>query len=133
MAASPLDRSSAMPSVAVVGASRDRRKFGNKAVRAYLQQGWTVYPVNPSPGPIEGLAALASLRDVPAPVERIALYLPPELGVHVLPDVAALPHDEFIVNPGAESDELLARARTLGLSPLLACAIVEVGVSPASL
>jgi predicted CoA-binding protein len=122
-----------MPSVAVIGASQDRSKFGNKAVRAYLRQGWTVYPVNPAGGLIEGQAVLASLRDVPAPVDRIALYLPPDVGLDVLDDVAAVEHREFIVNPGAESDELLSRARALGLEPVLACAIMEVGVSPSSL
>jgi hypothetical protein len=122
-----------MPAVAVIGASSHREKFGNKAVRAYLRQGWTVYPVNPAEREIEGLPAFASVRDVPGPVQRIALYLPPEIGETVLPDIAAVPHDELFVNPGAESDELLAHAARLGLSPILGCAILEVGVSPASL
>ena len=34
--------------VAVIGASNDSRKFGNKAVRAYRQQGYTVVPINPT-------------------------------------------------------------------------------------
>jgi predicted CoA-binding protein len=33
--------------VAVIGASNDRHKFGNRAVRAYQQQGYTVIPINP--------------------------------------------------------------------------------------
>jgi hypothetical protein len=122
-----------MPSVAVIGASRDRHKFGNKAVRAYLRQGWTVHPVNPAGGEIEGQAVLRSVRELPGPVDRIALYLPPESGLDVLADIAAVEHGDFIVNPGAESAALLARAAQLGLSPQLACAILEVGVSPSSL
>ena len=46
-----------MPTVAILGASADRSKFGNKAVRAFLARGYTVYPVNPKGGEIEGLAA----------------------------------------------------------------------------
>jgi len=122
-----------MPAVAVIGASSQRGKFGNKAVRAYLRQGWTVYPVNPAAQKIEGLPAFASVRQLPGPVQRIALYVPPDVGVRLLPDVAAVPHDELFVNPGAESDELLARARALGLSPILGCAILEVGENPSSL
>lgn len=122
-----------MPAVAVVGASHHREKFGNKAVRAYLRQGWTVYPVNPTVDRVEGLPCFPTLRDLPGPVQRIALYLPPEIGVQVLDDVAAVPHDELFVNPGAESDALLARAAELGLLPILGCAILEVGVSPSSL
>ena len=122
-----------MPSVAVIGASADRTKFGNKAVRAYLRRGWTVYPVHPHATEIEGLRAYPSLRDVPAPLDRVSLYLPPETGLAVLDDLAAVPHKEFYVNPGAESPQLIARAEALGLQPIEACSIVEIGVSPSSL
>ena len=122
-----------MPAVAVIGASADHRKFGNKAVRAYLHQGWTVYPVNPAASLVEGLRSVPSVRELPAPVQRILLYVPPEIGVQLLPDIASLPPAELFVNPGAESDELLARARELGLEPIEACAIVDVGESPSRL
>ena len=49
--------------VAIVGASADRRKFGNKAVRAYLRQGWKVYPVNPNRDEIEGIRVLRHDRN----------------------------------------------------------------------
>jgi len=54
-----------MKSVAIIGASADQSKFGNKAVRAFQQQGYEVYPVNPKATEIEGLPAFASIRDVP--------------------------------------------------------------------
>jgi uncharacterized protein len=122
-----------MPSVAVVGASADRSKFGNKAVRAYLRQGWTVYPVHPKLAEIEGLQAYASVKDLPADVQRIALYLPPEVGLAVLPDLVRLKSAELFVNPGADSDALLEKAHELGLEPIQACAIVDVGESPSTL
>ena len=117
--------------VAVVGASADRSKFSNKSVRAHAQQGWTVYPVNPKGGEIEGLTCYPSLRDVPRPLDRISLYLPAAVGIKILPDVADAAPQEFFVNPGAESDELVTRAKSLGLDPILACSIVDVGMSPA--
>lgn len=123
----------AVPSVAVIGASADRRKYGNKAVRAYLRQGWTVYPVNSHETTIEGLPAYRSMRDLPSAPDRVSLYLPPDIGLGVLPDIAARPPQEFYVNPGAESRELVERAEALGLQPIQACSIVEIGVSPASL
>jgi predicted CoA-binding protein len=117
--------------VVIIGASADRRKFGNKAVRAYLHSGWEVLPVNPRGGRIENVPVLTSLGDAPRPVDRVLLYLPPETGLTVLAGIAALAPAEFIVNPGAESDELLAEAERLGLEPLQACGIIEVGRSPA--
>ena len=118
-------------SVAVIGASADRSKFSNKSVRAHLSTGWEVYPVNPKGGEIEGLQAFASIEDIPVKVDRVTLYLPPAVGVKALPAIAAVKPAEFYVNPGAESDELVEEARKLGLSPILECSIIVLGVSPA--
>lgn len=118
-------------SVAVLGASADRGKYSNKAVRAYLRQGWTVYPVNPKGGQIEGLTAYVSMKDIPAKVDRVTIYLSPQIGVKALPDIAAAKPSEFFVNPGAESEELVAEAKRLGLEPILACSIIEIGARPA--
>lgn len=117
--------------VVVVGASGDRGKFSNKAVRAYVQEGWEVYPVNPNSGRIDGLRVYSSIEDVPGEIDRVTLYLPTELGVKVLPAIAALKPAQFFVNPGAESDELVEQAKALGLDSILACSIVDLGVSPA--
>ena len=50
-----------LKTVAVVGASNDRRKFGNRAVRAYQEQGYTVVPINPHERELEGLMAYPSV------------------------------------------------------------------------
>ncbi|MBI3874619.1 MAG: CoA-binding protein [Verrucomicrobia bacterium] len=119
-----------MQTIAILGASNDRAKFGNKAVRAFVQQGWTVYPVNPKEASIEGLPAFKSIADVPGRPNRISVYLPPPVLMKVLPDIAAKGCDELWLNPGAESDEVLAEAERLGLNVIQACSIVGVGVSP---
>lgn len=123
-----------MPTVAILGASTDRSKFGNKSVRAHQQQGFTVYPVNPKAEVIEGLAAYRSLAEVPAgKLDRISVYLPPQVGMAVLPEIAARGCDELWLNPGSDSDELVAAARENGLNVIQACSIVDVGVSPRDL
>lgn len=119
-----------MPSVAVIGASRTPTKYGNRAVRAYLRQGWTVYPVNPSQEPVEGLRTYARIGDIPDAVDRATLYVPPELGLTLLPEIQAKGVRELFVNPGAESDALIAEAERLGLDPIVACSIRDIGERP---
>ncbi|MFM8469152.1 MAG: CoA-binding protein [Limisphaerales bacterium] len=122
-----------MKSVAVIGASTDRSKFGNKAVRAYAQQDFTVWPVNPKEPVVEGLPAFASIADVPGRPNLVSVYLPPPVVMKVLPAIAAKGCDELWLNPGTESPEVLAEAERLGLNVIQACSIVAVGVSPGAL
>jgi len=119
-----------MPSVAVIGASNAPHKFGNKAVRAYLRQGWTVYPVNPNETTVEGLAVYATIGDVPGPVDRVSMYVPPSVGITLLEAIRAKGSTELWLNPGSESDELVERATALGLDPIQACSIVDIGERP---
>jgi hypothetical protein len=116
--------------VAILGASADRSKFGNKSVRAHLQAGYEVFPVNPKGGQIEGLAALKSLADVPGQLMRISVYLPSRIGLAILDEIANKGCDELWFNPGSESDDLLRKAELMGLKPIAGCSIVELGVSP---
>jgi len=117
-------------SIAIVGASADRGKYGNKAVRAFKQGGWTVYPVNPKLEQVEGLRCYASIADLPGPVDRVAMYVPPRVGKTMLADVAAKNPPEFFLNPGSEDEQLVAEARALGLEPVQACSIVNIGLRP---
>lgn len=118
--------------VAVIGASTNRDKFGNKAVRAYLKQGHDVYPVNPNEDTIEGLKAYKSILDVPVDVDSILVYLPPKITLKALDDIAKKGADQLYLNPGSEDDAVVSRAKELGLDPILACSIVAIGESPAS-
>lgn len=121
-----------MKTVAIIGASADPAKFGNKAVRAFQRQGYTVYPVNPKESIIEGLTCYATIRDVPERPTKISVYLPPPVLLKVLPDIAARGCEELWLNPGTESDEVLTAAEKLGLNVVQACSIVGIGVSPSS-
>jgi len=113
-----------------MGASSDRNKFGNKAVRAFREAGYEVFPVNPNEEEIEGLKAYASIKDVPERPKMVSVYVRPGVLVKLLPDIAAKGCDELWLNPGTESEEVIAEAERLGLNYIQACSIVGIGKSP---
>ena len=116
--------------VAVIGASNNRQKFGNRAVRAFTQQGYTVLPINPHEREVEGLKAYESVLDVPGPIDMVSFYVPPAIGEQVIEEVARKRIPEVWLNPGAESDALVARARALSIQPIVACSIIAIGQDP---
>jgi uncharacterized protein len=116
--------------VAVIGASSDRRKFGNRAVRAFRQQGYTVIPINPHEAEIEGITAYKSVLDVPGAIDMASFYVPPDVGQHVMDEVAKKGVAEVWLNPGAESERLIRHAKSLRIEPIVACSIVAIGEDP---
>ena len=119
------------PTVAVVGANSDRRKFGNKSVRAHALAGFTVFPVHPTETTVEGRPVYRSVRDIPVDhIDRVTVYLPPAVGLKVLPDFAAKSVGEVWLNPGADAPEVVAKAKELGLKVVTGCSILAVGANP---
>ena len=74
--------------VAVVGASSNRAKFGNKALRAFQAEGYTVVAVNPNEAEVEGMKTYATVLDVPQRIDMATVYVPPEIGITLLPQFA---------------------------------------------
>jgi acyl-CoA synthetase (NDP forming) len=116
--------------VAVIGASTDRSKFGNKAVRAFRNHGDEVVPINPTESEVEGLKAYRSVLDVPFPIDMATFYVPPKVGEAVIEEVARKGIREVWLNPGADSDALAARAAALQIEAFRACSILGIGDSP---
>ncbi len=119
-----------MPSIAIIGASAKRSKFGNKAVRAYQAGGYTVYPIHPAQSEVEGLPVYKSVLDVPEFIEVASFYVSPAVGLNVIEEVARKGIRQVILNPGAESAELLHRAAELGITATVACSILAIGRHP---
>jgi predicted CoA-binding protein len=117
--------------VMIVGASTDPAKFGNKAVRAHIRQGHTVLPVNPRADDIEGIPCYRTVAEVPGPIDRASVYVPPARGFVVVDELAARGDvAELWLNPGAESPELIEHARSAGFEPIVACSILAIGEHP---
>ncbi len=117
--------------VAIIGASADRAKYGNKAVRAYRDAGWNVFPINPALSEVEGLPCYPGLDRIPSPsIDRVSFYVPPEIGLTVLNQLGEKAIGEIWLNPGAESDAIRDKAAELGLTVVEGCAILGAGRNP---
>jgi hypothetical protein len=116
--------------VAVIGASSNRSKYGNKALRAFEHQGYRVIPINPHEREVEGHKAYASVLDVPDPIDVATVYVPGDVGLKVVDELAKRGIAEVWLNPGADDPGVVARARELGLKTIQACSIIAIGESP---
>ena len=119
-----------MKTVAIIGASSNRGKYGNKALRAFERQGFRVLAINPNEREVEGHRTYASVLDFPDPIDLATFYVPPHVGVRVMDDVAAKRIPEVWLNPGADAPAVVARARDLGLKTVRQCSIIAIGESP---
>jgi len=114
---------------AVVGASTNRDKYGNKCLRVYQQNELPVYPVNPVQEEIEGLKAYPSLSALPESVRGVSIITPPQVTEKIVEEAARLGIPYLWMQPGAESEKALERAEELGLKTISGgpCILVALG------
>lgn len=114
---------------AVVGASSDRDKYGNKVLRCYMQHGREVFPVHPRGTEIEGLKAYPNLAALPKAVPSISIITPPKITEAVVREAIAAGVKHVWMQPGAESPEAVRLAEEAGLTVIAggACLLVVLG------
>ncbi len=113
---------------AVVGASADRKKFGNKVLRCYMDKGYAVYPINPKASEVEGLVAYKSLGDLPETVHGISIVTPPSITEQVVSAALSLGISHVWMQPGAESAAAIDQCEANGISVIAGgpCLLVEI-------
>ncbi len=102
---------------AVVGASTDRAKYGNKVLRAYLQHAREpLYAVNPNVDEVEGVPCFANLVALPEAPRAVSIITPPDVTEVVVHDAIAAGAEHLWMQPGAESADAVAVAEHAGLA-----------------
>ena len=115
---------------AVVGASSDRAKYGNKVLRCYLQnEKLPVYPIHPREKEIEGQTAFPDLSSTPELPRAVSIITPPPVSAKVIDEAARLGIRHLWLQPGAEGPEALERAEEAGLELIAGgpCILVVLG------
>lgn len=127
--ADPVQQFLAQRRFAVVGASTDRAKYGNKVLRCYQQHGKDAVPVNPKDAIVEGRRAYASLAAIPQKPDAVSIITPPKVTEAVVEEAGKLGVKHVWMQPGAESDAAVAKARALGMNVIAGgpCLLVVLG------
>lgn len=114
---------------AVAGASRDRSKYGNRVLRAYMEHGRQVFPVNPTETEVEGLAAWPDVLSIPQRVHGLSIVTPPAVTRTVVQQAIAAGIRRLWMQPGAEDAEAVRLAKEAGASVIWGgpCLLVEIG------
>lgn len=114
---------------AVVGASKDRSKYGNKVLRCYLQHNLKAYPINPGASQIEGRRAYPDLAALPEPVARISVITPPEVTEQIVVEAGNAGVEFIWMQPGAESEAAVDQAERAGIGVISGgpCLLVVLG------
>lgn len=116
--------------IAIIGASKNRDKFGNKAVRAYKEKHHVVFPVNPHEREIEGLTCYNSVFEIPLEIDVVSIYLPPVLGMKVVDDIIKKGIKKVYLNPGSESQDIIKKLKKKKIEVLEECSIRAIGANP---
>ena len=114
---------------AVVGASTDPNKIGNRVLRAFIQSQRPVYPVNPTANEVEGLPAYPALGSLPESVHGASVITPPTISESIVEQAHEAGIEHLWFQPGAETDKALARANELGMNVVAGgpCILVVLG------
>jgi predicted CoA-binding protein len=96
---------------AVIGATDNPQKYGNRIFKNLTKRGYEVYPVNPKLKEIEGTKCHPTLSDVPVRVDVVDFVVPPNVTESILKECKKLGLDNIWLQPGSESDAAIAFCR----------------------
>ncbi|MFQ6085800.1 MAG: CoA-binding protein [Candidatus Bathyarchaeia archaeon] len=114
--------------IAVVGASRDPKKYGNYVYRELKKAGYRVYPMNPSSEKILGDKSFPSLGDLPIKPDVVDIVVPPAISKKVVRDCVRLGIKNVWMQPGSESDDVIKFCMDNGISVVHGSCIVRDGI-----
>ena len=119
-----------MTNIAIIGASNNKKKYGYKAVRAYDEAGYVVFPINPKEEQIAGIKAYKSVLDIKENIDTASFYVPPQIGEIVAKEVVKKRIKKVFLNPGSESDKLIKILMDADTDVFRACSILAIGFHP---
>jgi predicted CoA-binding protein len=100
---------------AVVGATDNPEKYGNRIVKNLKNRGYEVYPVNPKIDRLEDSKCYASLDAIPVKVDVVDFVVPPGVTEAILKDCQRLGLHRIWLQPGSENEAAINYCHANGL------------------
>lgn len=112
--------------IAVVGATENPSKYGNRIYRDLKAKGFTVYAVNPYRDEVDGDPCWRSVSDLPEAPTIVDFVVPPQRTLDTLEECLELGYTNVWIQPGAEDERVLEYLEDNGFNHLAhACIMVE--------
>jgi predicted CoA-binding protein len=95
------------PVIAVVGATDNPRKYGNRIYLDLKDKGFRVYPVNATRATVDGDPVFVTLAELPETPDIVNFVVPPTRTLRVLEQAKDLGFTTVWVQPGAENEDVM--------------------------
>lgn len=102
--------------IAVVGVSRNNKKFGNVIYKELKKKGYRVYPVNPNLAEIEGDTCYPNLANVPVKLDAVVINVPPQQTEKVVEDINEAGIKKVWMQQGSQSDAAVEYCKKNGIN-----------------
>lgn len=115
------------PTIALVGATNDKSKYGNIILHDLINKGYKVFPINPRATTIDGHKAYKSLEDLlqEQKIDLVVFVVPPKITLEILKDCLRLNIKNVWIQPGAGDEEVRNFLKEHGFEYLMdACVMV---------
>jgi len=111
---------------AVVGASRDPRKYGYQVYNDLKNAGYEVYAVNPNAEEILGDKFYPNLENLPAKPDVVDVVVPPKITEQIVEACKKLGITKVWMQPGSESETAIKFCEENGIDVVHGvCVMVE--------
>lgn len=107
----------------VIGASENKERYSNLAVRKLLAHNHPVVAIGKKTGLIENTAIITEHKPMDD-IDTVTLYLNPVNQQPYYDYILSLKPNRIIFNPGTENEELESMAREKGIKTMEACTLV---------
>jgi len=111
---------------AIVGVSKDQKKFGNQVYRDLKNSGYHVYPINPNTSEILGDKCYPNLESLPVKPDVVDIVVPPKITEIIVKKCKELGITKIWMQPGSESPNAIKYCKENGIDLIYnACVMVE--------